>query len=302
MKKNLLALLFLTIYFQVHSQGEESAQLFYDSLAQSLEYKTGLIELESGNATLNVPDGFRFLDKAHSRTVLTDLWGNPENPSVIGMLVPTSKGIQDADGWALTISFDEMGFVKDDDADDIDYDDLLKEQQKETNDANPERIQQGYQAIQFIGWASKPFYDKDKKVLHWAKELKFGEDSLHTLNYNLRVLGRKGVMIINAIATMNEMQEVESHIDKIVSSVQYKEGHKYENFDSKIDNVAAWTVGGLVAGKVLAKVGFFALVAKFGKVIAIAVAAGGAAIWKFVRGRRREDDFPVKSSSTDTKA
>jgi uncharacterized membrane-anchored protein len=68
--------------------------------------------------------------------------------------------------------------------------------------------------------------------------------------------------------------------------------------------VAAWTVGGLVAGKVLAKVGVFALIAKFGKVIFIAVAAGGAAIWKFIRGRRREDDFPVRdNSSTDnTKA
>jgi uncharacterized membrane-anchored protein len=279
-----------------YSQEIDSAQLYYDSMVNSLVYKTGVIELESGNATLTVPEGFRFLNKEHSRTVLSGLWGNPENPAVIGMLVPANKKVEDADSWALSISFDEMGFVKDDDADDIDYDDLLKEQQKETSDANPERIQQGYLPIQFIGWASKPFYDEDKKVLHWAKELKFGEDSLHTLNYNLRLLGRKGVMIINAIATVNELPEVKSNIDKVISSVQFKEGHKYENFDSNIDNVAAWTVGGLVAGKVLAKVGVFALIAKFGKVIFIAVAAGGAAIWKFIRGRRREDDFPVRDN------
>ena len=35
------------------------------------------------------------------------------------------------------------------------------------------------------------------------------------------------------------------------------------DFDSKIDNVAAWTIGGLVAGKVLAKAGFFAIILKF---------------------------------------
>jgi uncharacterized membrane-anchored protein len=300
--KKLTLIFTLLLSWSAYSQEIDSVQLAIDAIVQSLEYKTGTIELESGNATLTVPEGFRFLDKTHSRTVLTDLWGNPENTAVLGMLVPTNKGIQDVDGWALTISFDEMGFVKDDDADDIDYDDLLKEQQKETKDANPERVQQGYQPIEFIGWASKPFYDENKKILHWAKELKFGEDSLHTLNYNLRVLGRKGVMIVNAIATMNELPEVKSNINKVISSVQFKEGHKYENFDSSIDNVAAWTVGGLVAGKVLAKVGVFALIAKFGKVIFIAVAAGGAALWKFIRGRRREDDFPVKSSSTDTKA
>jgi uncharacterized membrane-anchored protein len=283
-----------------YSQEIDSAQMFYDSMVNSLVYKTGVIELESDNATLTVPDGFRFLDRENSRTVLSGLWGNPENTAVIGMLVPTSKNVDDADSWALSISFDEMGYVKDDDADDIDYDDLLKEQQKETNDANPERVAQGYQPIQFIGWASKPFYDEGKKILHWAKELKFGEDSLHTLNYNLRVLGRKGVMIINAIATMDALPEVKSNIDKVIASVQFKEGHKYENFDSNIDEVAAWTVGGLVAGKVLAKVGFFAIIAKFGKVIAIGVAAAGAAAWKFIRGRRREDDFPVKNSGTDS--
>jgi uncharacterized membrane-anchored protein len=45
--------------------------------------------------------------------------------------------------------------------------------------------------------------------------------------------------------------------------------------------VAAWTVGGLVAGKVLAKVGFFAGLLKFWKVIAIGLAAAGTAIWRF---------------------
>jgi uncharacterized membrane-anchored protein len=239
--KKLFVAFALLLSVTSYAQEMDSAQVYYDSLVSSLDYKSGVIELESGNATLTVPDGFQFLNRKDSRTVLTELWGNPENTAVLGMLVPSNKNVEDADSWALSISFDEMGFVKDDDADDIDYDDLLKEQQKETDDANPERVNQGYQPIKFVGWASKPFYDKDKKILHWAKELKFGEDSLHTLNYNLRVLGRKGVMIINAIATMNDLPEVKSNIDKVIASVQFKEGHKYENFDSKIDNVAAWT-------------------------------------------------------------
>ena len=31
----------------------------------------------------------------------------------------------------------------------------------------------------------------EKKVLHWAKEIKFGETDGTTLNYNVRILGQK---------------------------------------------------------------------------------------------------------------
>ena len=182
-----------------------------------------------------------------------------------------------------------MGFVKDDDAEDINYDDLLKEGQKEMREVNPERIKQGYQPIEFIGWASSPFYDKNKKILHWAKELKFRDDSLNTLNYNLRILGRKGIFMLNAVGSMSELQEVKSNIDKVIGSVEFKEGHKYSDFIPDVDNVAAWTIGGLVAGKILAKVGFFVLIAKFWKLIALAIAGAGGSICKYFKRKKKEE-------------
>jgi uncharacterized membrane-anchored protein len=142
--------------------------------------------------------------------------------------------------------------------------------QKEVVEANKTRVKEGYEAISIIGWAAKPFYDKDRKILHWAKELKFGNSEVNTLNYNVRVLGRKGVLILNAIATKADLPLVQKDINKVLDIVQFNDGYKYKDFDSSIDEVAAWTIGGLVAGKVLAKVGLFAVIAKFGKVIALA--------------------------------
>jgi uncharacterized membrane-anchored protein len=281
------------------SQDIDSMKIRIDEIEQSLIYKTGVIELESGNAKLTVPEGFRYLDKMQSIYVLTELWGNPADSSILGMLVPINRGVLASNSWTFTISFDEMGYVKDDDADDINYDDLLEEQQKEFKEANPERIKQGYQPIEFIGWASTPYYDKDKKILHWAKELKFGSDSLSTLNYNLRVLGRKGVFVLNAIASIGELPEVKANIDKVIGSVEFKEGNRYADFIPDVDNVAAWTIGGLVAGKVLAKAGFFVLLLKFWKVIALAVAGGGTALWKFIKGRRKEDEMAVRIKGAD---
>ena len=83
------------------------------------------------------------------------------------MLVPENIGVTENNSWVFTVSFDDMGYVKDEDADDIDYDDLLEDQQEEFKESNPERIKQGYQAIEFVGWASVPHYDKEKKILHF---------------------------------------------------------------------------------------------------------------------------------------
>jgi uncharacterized membrane-anchored protein len=293
-------LITLFVYYNSFAQKADSTELRIKEIEQSLIYKKGVIELESGNATLAVPKGLRYLSKAQSIYVLTDLWGNPADSSILGMLVPENRGVLDSNSWVFTISFDEMGYVKDDDADDIDYDDLLEEQQKEFKEANPDRIKEGYQAIEFIGWASSPHYDQDKKILHWAKELKFGQDSLNTLNYNLRVLGRKGVFMLNAVASMSELPEVKSNIDKVIGSVKFKDGHQYADFLPDVDNVAAWTIGGLVAGKVLAKVGFFLLLAKFWKLIALAITGVGSGIWKYFKRRKKDDQLEIPNKETES--
>lgn len=299
MKKPLLAML-TALLFWVHSYGQEtdSLQLKIDAIEQSLKYQTGVIELESGDATLKVPAGFRFLDKEQSMYVLTDLWGNPADSSVLGMLVPVNRSLLEASGWAFTLSYDGMGYVEDGDAADIDYDDLLKDLKQGTAEENAERVKQGFQPIALMGWASKPYYDQDKRVLHWAKEIRFGQDSVNTLNYNLRVLGRKGIFVLNAVASMNELPEVKTNISKVIGSVTFNEGSSYADFDPDVDQVAAWSIGGLVAGKVLAKAGFFALLAKFWKLIFVFLASAGSYFWKFIR-REKQQEEKVEEGSTE---
>jgi uncharacterized membrane-anchored protein len=293
MEKILIILTFVFLLTpSTFAQPVDSIQIINHQIEASLQYQTGTIEFD--NAFLTVPSGFRFLNRQQSKYVLTDLWGNPSDSSVLGLLVPEKKGVLASDSWVFTIGYEEMGYVKDDDAEDIDYDDLLKELQQETNDANTERIQQGYEPVGLIGWASDPHYDQNKKVLHWAKELKFGESSNHTLNYNLRVLGRKGVFVLNAVANMNELPEVQSNIDKVIVSVEFKDGHKYADFLPDSDHVAAWTIGGLVAGKVLAKAGFFVFLAKFWKLIAVGLFGVGGAGWKFWK-KKQTNDLPAEN-------
>lgn len=293
-KKLLVALTsILVLSLGTYAQPIDSLQIRINEIEQALHYQTGTVELESGNATLTVPAGFQFLDKSQSMYVLTDLWGNPADSSVLGMLVPENRGVLADNSWVFAVTYNEMGYVKDDDAADIDYDQMLKDLQKETRDGNAERVKNGYEPIELIGWASNPYYDQNQKTLHWAKEFKFGESASNTLNYNLRILGRKGIYELNAIASMPELPEVKLSIDKVIASVEFKDGHRYADFQPDVDQVAAWTIGGLVAGKVLAKAGFFVFILKFWKLIALGLFGAGGGAWK-VWKRKKKGDTSIK--------
>jgi uncharacterized membrane-anchored protein len=269
---------------------EDSLSMAYDNIESTFKYQTGTVTLEDGIAKINVPKGFHFLGKEDAEKVVYELWGNPRGSSIAGLLTPDNQKILSENSWAFIITFDDMGYVSDEDADKINYDDLLKDIQKEEVDENKEREKQGFPAIHIVGWAQKPYYDKTRKVLHWAKELAFGGEEDHTINYNVRVLGRKGVLVLNAVGNMGNLPDINKSIDGVLSSVEFTQGNSYKEFQPSIDKVAAWTIGGLVAGKVMAKVGILAVIAKFGKVIALAIGGAGSAVWRFIRGRRKEEE------------
>jgi len=272
---------------------------FMDSVNKAMKYQTGVVKMSGNIAQLNVPAGFKYLNAEQSNYVITDLWGNPARTDILGMLFPESGGPFADSSYAFIISFEDIGYVKDEDADKIDYDEMLRNMQKEEVEVNVERKKNGYPAIHVVGWAQKPYYDKTNKVLHWAKELKFGNTDERTLNYEIRILGRKGVLSMNAVATMNELDMVKKDINKVLNIASFTEGNKYANYDSKIDKVAAWTIGGLVAGKILAKVGLFAFFAKFFKLILVGLAGIGGAIAKFFKRKKAENEVVYEPQPSD---
>jgi uncharacterized membrane-anchored protein len=121
----------------------------------------------------------------------------------------------------------------------------------------------------------------NQHTLHWAKLLRFGDGLDETLNYNVRILGRKGVLIFNAIAVPRQLPEIKASIPSLLANVSFVKGQQYNDFTSGIDEVAAYSIGGLVAGKVLAKVGFFAIILKFWKVAILALGGAWAGIKRF---------------------
>ena len=246
----------------------------------SLDRQIGEIKLPQAGATLNVPEDFYYLSPKDSEKVLVEVWGNPPGQNTLGMLFPADMTPFDNGAWAVTIEYEEDGYVSDEDADDIDFTELLQQMKDDTHAASEERVAQGYEAIELIGWAANPYYDSDSHKLHWAKEIKFGSQDVNTLNYNIRVLGRKGVLILNFIAGMDQKELIGSKLNSVLELAEFDQGGKYTDFNPEIDQVAAYGLGALVAGKVLAKTGLFALALVFLKKFGVLIVLGIATLFK----------------------
>lgn len=277
-----------------------------DSLDKVIKYRTGKVELAQ-IAEVDIPKGYKFIPEQEAQYILHDLWNNPLDKEVMGMIVKDSFSLMHLGEWVFVVSYQEDGFVKDDDADKINYDDLLKQIQEDEKQNNEERQKEGFDAIHLLGWASTPYYDKDRKVLHWAKKIQFGTDPQNIyLNYDVRILGRKGVLSMNAVGDMSNLADIKAHIPDILKMSSFKTGYKYSEFNPDVDKVAAYTIGGLIAGKLLAKAGFLALLLKNIKLIILAVAGGFAAFKKRLGGlfgKKKDDeanDYTVENNQTQS--
>lgn len=272
-------------------------------LTDSIRGEKGNIALPDYHSGIQVPDGYQYLDKAQAGHLLTDYWNNPEDEDVLGVLVPDTARIFYDVSIAYLVFYINSGYVSDKDAADIDYDDLLKDLQEVTAENNKERVANGYAALDLIGWAIAPKYDRKQHVLNWAKHLRVSgeEDTYDVLNYDIRVLGREGFVIVQAVADLEDCQAVEAAQAAICGSIRFDKGYTYADFDSRTDRLAEWTIGGLIAGKVLAKAGLLAklgvFLLKFWKLILVAVMAAGAPLLRYFRRKKKTNSETLQDDN-----
>ena len=134
-------------------------------------------------------------------------------------------------------------------------------------------------------------------ALHWARDLLFGTDPAapHTLNYQLRMLGREGVIELNFVAGMSDLSEVKASIPQVIALVHFNPGNTYGDYRDG-DKVAAYGLAGLIAvgagAKIAAKVGFLALALAFLKKGVVFILIAAAAIAKPIINffRRKPDE------------
>jgi uncharacterized membrane-anchored protein len=256
----------------------------------SFDYRTGDVVLPNKVATLHLGERYRYLNPAETNKLLM-AWGNPSNPATQGAIVPAGVDPMTENGWAVILNYEEDGHVDDSDAADIDYEELLADMKAGTQEANEERRKQNFPVVDLVGWAKPPRYDAESKKLYWAKELDFQDTDVRILNYDVRMLGREGVLSMNAVAGMPQLEQINTDMEPLIKTAEFNPGYRYAEFNEDTDKVAAYGLGALVAGTAAAKLGLFAklgvFLLAFKKFIFIGVVAIGGLIMKLL-GRKKD--------------
>lgn len=224
------------------------------------------VKLERGPATvalgktaeIKLPENYAFVGE-DSLDRFYELTQNVRSGNEVGVLMAPS-------GWMLFFDYDEIGYVKDDDKDQLDAAKLMSTMQENQAAANEERSARGWDQMKLVGWATQPYYDSTSKNLKWALNLASSHDGYKEvwINENIRILGRGGVMNVTLVSDVANFKAAEAEADQLLATnFGYVAGHKYSEFKAG-DKVAKYGLTALVLGGGAAAAAKLGLLAKLG--------------------------------------
>ncbi len=240
--------------------------------------KIGPLTADLAEGELKVSGDYIFLNKQETQEVMR-LTHAVVTGTERGAVAPIKTG-----DWEAYFSFEDIGYVKDDEKDSIDSDAILAQYEassKARNERNPQDPQWSV-----VGWREKPHYNSATHNLEWCIEFKVGGEPL--LNHKIKMLGRRGVMDVTVACSPQTLAPSLVAARAMLGGYSYKTGGKYEEWTTG-DKVAAVGLTALVAGGVLAAAAKSGLLAKLIKPILIGVVALGGVIargWKSLFGRK----------------
>lgn len=251
---------------------------------ESIDWKHGPTTGDLNHATINVPAGAMFADGPATRKYL-ELNHNPTNGDELGMVVAEDHS------WFVIFDFSDIGYVKDDEKDEIDAEAILKSLREGTEEANKIRRQRGWDAVTVVGWASNPRYEPTTHNLEWATKLRNDKTRDESINHDIRILGRGGVMEAGLVVGPDNYAQTLPNTRKLLEGFSFKEGKRYSEFKPG-DKVAEIGLIGLMTGGAVAVAAKTGILAKLGKGVfklGAAILAGLGALFSKLFGRKKND-------------
>jgi uncharacterized membrane-anchored protein len=247
-------------------------------------------------AEVKLGDGWQFLAGANGRRFLSDIGNRNPDASILGVAVPPD--FEQSQMFAV-YNYDDEGHVSDDEA--PDYDQLLTDMKANAVEQSEELKKAGLGGVALLGWAEPPHYDRAQHKLYWAETLKFEDNDGLTLNYNVRVLGRRGHLVVKGVGGIEQLPLVAANCKQLLTVTDFVAGERYTDFDPNMDKVAAYGIGGLIAGAIAAKAGLFAKLLVLLKVAIKPIIAGvivlGGVLAKVFGGRKKQQQTKPADAS-----
>ncbi len=227
-------------------------------------------------AEINVPAGYNFVDGKTTRALMKAS-GEPTSGRELGLLTPTNEH------WSVFFEFNAIGYVKDAEKEKLDADRLLKAIKSGTEAANAERQRMGTPPLEIVGWEQPPKYNPTTHNLEWA--IRATSEGRPILNYNTRLLGRKGVMEVVLVVEPDSLSATLPRFKDLLAGYSFQTGGNYAEYrpgDTVAKyGLAARVVGGAAVGA--AKLGLFAWFLPFLKKAWVLIVGALAAVAGFFK-------------------
>lgn len=283
----LVLLLFPVAVAQAAQPEQSKAAAQTGQPAEEQSILTGLKVIEGptkvklgAEGQLEVPAGHVFLGPKDAQTLLKRMENLPAGDE-LGLIAP------DDFEWFAVFSYDPSGHVEDSgDNAKIDATGILKSYKDSMVESNKQKKERGWDTSTVVGWAVEPHYNKATNNLEWAMRFKADADGHEYDNYNLRILGREGIMEV--IVAGDSDEESLKAVRPVLAGYSFVDGRTHAEYRQG-DKLAGYGLAAVIGGGVAAaavKSGFFA---KFLKPILIGGAAIVAGLFKFLRRGKKEE-------------
>ena len=263
--------------------------------APTIPHIVGPQHVELGhNASIDLPDGMILVE----RTAAQDLMRKAGNSAdtVVALVAPRAAGPT----WHVIIEADDVGYVDDDDANDIDPSDMLEDFKHGTLEQNKVRKEKGVPELFVDRWSEPPRYEHAQHHLVWGLAVHDSEGP--AVNFFTRLLGREGFLSVNLIDDPAKIEASKAQALSVLTAVHFASGSRYEDHATSDKSsgmgLKALMLGG--AGLLVAKktgILIAILLALKKALIFVAVAVGGFFKWLF-RRKSSTRTTPITPSET----
>ena len=237
---------------------------------------------------IELPEGMILLERAEARKMIEEGGGSGENVRAV-VFKPDAN-------WTVIIDYDDVGYVTDTDAHELDANELFQLFVEGTRQQNVKRKSMGIPELFLDGWSEMPSYKRELHHLVWG--LKGHASDGPFINFFTRILGRNGFLSVNLIDSPEAIEQSKIDSQSVLNATRFKTGARYEDHQegdkSSGLGLKALVLGGAGLGVAkAAKAGFLVkllLVFKKGFWVLI-LAIGG--LFKWLLGRKKqEDEYP----------
>jgi len=257
-----------------------------------IDWKIGPGKAQVGSyAEIELPTGYYFTGKKGT-VKLMQMMGNLITDREEGFLSPGNifeKGSKEP--WIVVFEFQDIGYVKDDEKKSIDSVKLLADMKEGVKAGNEERERRKLPKMEVVGWAVEPHYNDQTNNLEWGLLLQT-EKGDKVVNYDVRMLGRNGVMQSTLVLSPDQLGETLPQFREVLGAFAFVSGQRYAEYREG-DRIAKIGLTALIAGGAAAaawKFGFFKYIGKFAVFIVAGIAGFFRKAWNRLFGKKENLD------------